>query len=630
MQRSFNAKCLSAVVCFSVLITLIALGGPSTGQAAILPVLHYSFDSGTTDGTLGSTVTDLSPAGNHGTVGVASMSQVSGAFGESLTFGGGSFVNVGTPLLTTTDTYQPYSIAFWVKAASGANGGLFTQYSSGTGERFGIAMFNGDGGKVQWWNGSTRAKTTIGVNDNAWHHVAFVKDASRQLTAYVDGQDVTDGTLTNQHAYAFETQNVNIGRFSSTVMPFTGQMDEVFLYEEALTAAQIENLHETNKLGPATLKIDCGSSGQLVQSGWEEITRGTGGTATEVFCLDDQLVTVEMSNPSPGTGPHFNKRAGAIVHPIGDVMADFEYASFSTDHVLTLKDLDAGTYYLRTYHHDETNPAYGPISSIDVSDALGSRQVAASVPITTGSGTVGVFSTVPITLHANGTDDVVVTLSPLASNTTHISGLELTQTLPESLRVDMEFAGGDTQDEFQAFAHPSSSHSQAQELWFFSDLGVDGSVGVLYSTSTGGITPRNRSDVTHELGDLLEDLMPADGDMTLQLTGLAGGEYLISTYHHDVIADRGPLAIDVLDRTGFRSDVVTGLMQTSGTSPILPASAVFKFKSNGIDPVEITFNAGTVILNGFDIVSIPEPAAITLLGIGLIGLLGVGGRRRRR
>ncbi len=615
----------------AVLALLAVIAVPTAAPAVTLPILHYSFDTGTTTGALNTTVLDRSPSGYNGTIRTAGGTpELSGAFNEALYFTGGSFVDVNRALLSTTDSYQPYTISFWMKAASGATGGLVTQYAAAAeDQRFGVGMWTADNGKAQWWSGGTgRTRTTMALDDGNWKHVVFVKNADRQVTVYVDGVNAADPALSNTHPFAFEATNTNIARFSSSTMPFTGYIDEVFIYDQAITEAQVQNLYAINRADPvSTLKIDFGSGDQVVQSGWEEITRSTSGTVTKVFSLDSQLVTVEMTNPNPGTGPHFNKRAGTIDHPIGDVMLDFAYGSFSSNHVMTFKDLDEGTYYLRTYHHDAATQ-YGPIS-IAVTDAQGSRQIGTGIPITRGTN-LGVFSTVPMTLHADGTGDVIVTISPVPGGTTHISGLELTRTLPENLLVDMQFSGGATQSGFQPFTHPSASHSVPQELWFFSDLGVDGSVGVRYSTTSGTITPRNRANVNHELGDLVEDFMASGDDLTLRLTGIAEGDYWMTTYHHDVDANRGLISIDVLDATGFRPEVKTGLSQTSGTDPSEPRSTTFLFTADGTNPVDVTFRGDTIILNGFAIVPVPEPGTVTLLGIGLICLLGAGRRHRRR
>jgi len=144
MRRLIGPSYVSTGTVIVLLGGLLLLGLCSSVQAG--GILHYSFDSGTTDGSLGSTVKDLSPAGHNGTVGGASMSQVLGVFGEALTFNGaGSNVNVGLPLLSTSDSYQPYTIAAWVKSTAG--GGMLSQYSgSGDPDRFGTWANSGTSG----------------------------------------------------------------------------------------------------------------------------------------------------------------------------------------------------------------------------------------------------------------------------------------------------------------------------------------------------------------------------------------------------------------------------------------------------------------------------------------------------
>lgn len=601
-----------------VVAVLGAIGWLGIASApAVQPILYYSFDTGTTTGASGSTVTDLGTGGNNGIITGGSLGVVPGVFNEALDFQvAGRYINVGVPLLSTTDAYQPYTISAWINTTTG--GAFLTQYDAGA-NRFGVDNRSGGGGKPQWWaGGSTLAIANSATMDGQWYHVAFVKDASQAAAIYVNG--VNDTAVGSQlHAKVFANVSTRIGTYNGSILNYVGKMDELFVFNQALTPAQIQNLYTINRAAPvSTLKIDFGSGGQMIQSGWDEITRSTSGPVSKVFSLDNQLLTLAMTDTrTTSPGPHFNKRTGVIVHPIGDVMLDFAYGSFDHDHVLTFKDLDAGTYYLRTYHHDALNQ-YGPIS-IAVTDAQGSRQIGTGIPITRGTG-LGVFSTVPMTLHANGTDDVIVTISAVPGGTTHISGLELTQTLPQSLRVDMQFAGGPTQAGFQPLSHPSSSHSEPQSLWFFTEAGNYGSVEVGYRTSTGTVTPRDRGtmDSPGGLGDLARDFMPASGDLLLDLGQLRKGIYGITTYHHDRDNSWGNIAVGVSDADGTRADVVPGLTQTTGASAD-PASGTFQVRSNGLAPVRVALTGGTLILNGFEVERLdappgsPEPLKIFLV-----------------
>lgn len=214
-------------------------------------ILHYSFDTPTLSGTAnGSSVADLSPLAHHGTIDGTGISQVTtGApFGEALAFTSGSAVDVGDALLSTTDAYQPYTIAFWLRGTSG--GGPFSQYNPSVLERFGIRT-DQNSGRPSWWSGGASGTdtdlvaSTTTVNDGVWHHVAFTKDEFQNLRVYVDGDDETPaGTWI--HPDAFVDQPTRIGHFTNTILPYTGQIDEVWIFAAALNETEIKHLYTLN------------------------------------------------------------------------------------------------------------------------------------------------------------------------------------------------------------------------------------------------------------------------------------------------------------------------------------------------------------------------------------------------
>jgi len=239
--------------CFCIALTLTVFSLlPTNVQAAPLPqpILRYSFDSVDISGT---TVTDLGTGGNNGTI-VGTVPNVPGRFGEALSFDGAAsstFVDVGTPLLSTTDASQPYTIAFWVNTTVSSMAGPFSQYTGSQATRWGIRM-DSQGGRPSWWHGNdgerTRASTI--VTDGAWHHLAFTKDSSQNLAVYIDGiLDTDTGTFPDTDPAAFANINTQIGTFNTTsVLPYTGLIDEVFVFDTVLNDAEIFNLSNLNQL----------------------------------------------------------------------------------------------------------------------------------------------------------------------------------------------------------------------------------------------------------------------------------------------------------------------------------------------------------------------------------------------
>jgi len=187
---------------------------------------------------------------------------------------------------------------------------------------------------------------------------------------------------------------------------------------------------------------------------------------------------------------------------------------------------------------------------------------------------------------------------------------------PEGLLVDIgeNTTTNDVQAGFQSFAENNDSGSSyaagAKEQWFESELGNANRVRVNVASTdpvNGRLGWRDRGDVTHALGDLVEDFVfNLDGTrLNLTLGSLKPGRYQMTTYMHDRDNGvRGPVDVSVSDATQAERLVADNVVQTSGATPSSVASASFTFISDGIDPVVIHIDeqpgSNLVMINGFE------------------------------
>lgn len=140
----------------------------------------------------------------------------------------------------------PLSIAFWFKTDAIGQRSLVNKYLPASFN--GYQIFMDEGNLCAWyfrdsnnhvWDGSNCTLAATGLNDNRWHHVAFVVN-DQGGTLYVDGSPAGTLAWTGSPGPTTTTQPLNIGRYPNTAEPFLeGSLDEVRVYEGTLDAAAI-------------------------------------------------------------------------------------------------------------------------------------------------------------------------------------------------------------------------------------------------------------------------------------------------------------------------------------------------------------------------------------------------------
>jgi len=204
----------------------------------------YSFNQGS-----GTTAADSSGNGITGTLSGATWA-AAGEYGGALSFNGTSnYVDLGNP--TALQNTGSMTWAAWVNAtgnppddgqivakSNDASGWQF-KTSPDTGlETFGVKV-SGSTSSAQRYSKTVRAL-------NTWYHVAAVYNAATAtLDIYVNGvldNGVLRGAIPSSQAPT--TLNVNIGRRSGGYY-FKGLIDEVRIYNRALSQAEIQTIMNT-------------------------------------------------------------------------------------------------------------------------------------------------------------------------------------------------------------------------------------------------------------------------------------------------------------------------------------------------------------------------------------------------
>jgi hypothetical protein len=154
-------------------------------------------------------------------------------------------ISVVTPSATSG------TISAWVKTTSTAYQAILSTADTSGGGTWGwMAVYNNKlritfrqgGGAVKTADGSTT------INDGSWHHVVAVSDGSA-YSLYVDGSAETLTGSSNDGTWYGDLTNLtstNIGSHvrTSAGNHFSGNIDELAVWDSALSAPQITNIYK--------------------------------------------------------------------------------------------------------------------------------------------------------------------------------------------------------------------------------------------------------------------------------------------------------------------------------------------------------------------------------------------------
>jgi hypothetical protein len=154
-----------------------------------------------------------------------------------------------------------------------------------------VGEFRVEESKIMYgqWDASTWQPVYggAGVSDNVWHHVALTK-AGSAINLYVDANPDGSGSITN----TITPTDLTIGAvdYLSTLQHFfNGVIDDVRLYNRALDASEIADLHSgSGTTSPPVVAITTPADGASVYD-----TVGIEGTASDDVGVDTVEVSVD-------------------------------------------------------------------------------------------------------------------------------------------------------------------------------------------------------------------------------------------------------------------------------------------------------------------------------------------------
>src|SRR6202046_1183102 len=283
--RKRRAACWAAAAILMATVAvasgLLALQGSAAAAAPGL-VAAYGFDEGS-----GTTVTDASGNGNNGTISGATWS-TAGKYGDALSFNGTSSL-VTIPNSASLQLSSGMTLEAWVNPSTVNANWRDVLYKANDNFYLEATSTNGslpDAGLIA---GGTYADAfgTAKLTASTWAFLTETYDGST-LRLYVNGTQVASTAHTG--AIASSPHPLQIGGDTTYSQYFGGLIDEVRIYNVALTAAQIQTdmttpvnngPDTTPPTQPVTLSANVASASEVDLS-WGASTDNVGVTGYQV------------------------------------------------------------------------------------------------------------------------------------------------------------------------------------------------------------------------------------------------------------------------------------------------------------------------------------------------------------
>lgn len=193
-------------------------------------------------------IIDESGEGNSGVLNTgdgATNKSVAGKFNRAITFDGiDDYVALGNPVsLQITETI---TLSAWIKSNDKSEKKrIINKLDSGAGQQS-YTLFTGTNGKVifKFWTGGVAksVSSTTDIVDGNWHQVIATYDGS-SMRIYIDGVlEATTSSITG--AIDNDSSNVDIGRKADNNQFFNGQIDDVRIYNRALSSEEVLSLFQ--------------------------------------------------------------------------------------------------------------------------------------------------------------------------------------------------------------------------------------------------------------------------------------------------------------------------------------------------------------------------------------------------
>ncbi|MBU2036859.1 LamG domain-containing protein, partial [Patescibacteria group bacterium] len=296
---------------------------------------YWSFD-GANMGT--TSARDLSGNNNTGWL-LNGVKKTEGINGQALSFDGvDDYVNVADS--NSLDITNNLTLSFWMKAANltQTNSYLLSKLSGSSNNAYSVVWEYANNTvefyAISYGFGRPSTNSQITINDTNWHHIIYTYDGAT-WRGYKDGVEaITPVSLVS--SLTATAGNLLIGSFNGTQYLFNGLIDDVRVYNRALSAGEITDLYN---LGASRLTVNApppsiaNTSGSLVgywtfngaDTNWSSATAGTTNDLSGSGNTGTMTNMSQSLSPVPGISGQALKFNGVSSYVnVGNVLATGE------------------------------------------------------------------------------------------------------------------------------------------------------------------------------------------------------------------------------------------------------------------------------------------------------------------
>ncbi len=277
-----SARSTVASVCrrYVAVLVFFFLGWLLQMTAGATLIGYWGFDN---SGNVGQ---DTSGGGNNLTSANAAAYSATGHTGGGLALNGTNqyLYPAGGTVAGLPIGNSNYTVSVWFKPSALGDRGFVGWGLFGTSRRVNaLRLLNTNGGNAfrhYWWGADLDATTATNLLNGSWQHVAAVFNGTTR-TIYLNGTQIAQDSpgVNNSTNNNFRIGSTNGGEY------FSGTLDDVAIWDNALSQSQIQNLAAGGSplaLGPQITSFTATPAsayeGQNVQLAWTVNTGGVAGT----------------------------------------------------------------------------------------------------------------------------------------------------------------------------------------------------------------------------------------------------------------------------------------------------------------------------------------------------------------